>query len=237
LLIALSFLAGALTSLSPCVLPLIPILLGSALQEHPAGPLTLALGLALSFAGLGVVLATVGFAIGIDADAVRTGAAVVMACFGVILLSTSLQERFARAGAPLLNRAGVILAAPGKAGLTGQFALGILLGLVWAPCAGPTLGAAVGLAASGGTAPRAAVMMTLFGLGAATPVLALAYASRRWAGAGRQRLRALASVARPALGSVLVVVGTIVLTGTDRIVETALTRAMPGWLLDITTRI
>jgi hypothetical protein len=65
----------------------------------------------------------------------------------------------------------------------------------------------------------------------------LAYASRRWAGVGRQRLRAFARVAQPAMGSVLVAVGLIVLTGTDRIVETALTRAMPGWLLDITTRI
>ena len=90
-MLALSFLAGALTSLSPCVLPLIPILVGSALQEHPAGPLALTLGLALSFAGAGVALAWVGFAIGIDADAVRIGAAVVMACFGAILLSASLQ--------------------------------------------------------------------------------------------------------------------------------------------------
>ncbi len=236
-MLGLSFIAGALTSLSPCVLPLIPILVGSALQEHPAGPLALTFGLALSFAGLGVALASVGFLIGIDADAIRTAAAVVMAGFGVILLSASLQERFVRAGAPLISRAGAALAAPGPAGLPGQFALGILLGFVWAPCAGPTLGAAVGFAASSGTAPRAAVMMTLFGLGAATPILALAYASRRWAGVGRQRLRALARVAKPALGSVLVAVGLIVLSGTDKIVETALTRAMPAWLLDITTRI
>jgi cytochrome c-type biogenesis protein len=236
-MLALSFLAGALTSISPCVLPLIPILVGSALQEHPAGPLALTFGLALSFAGLGVALASVGFAIGIDAAAIRTGAAVVMACFGVVLLSASLQERFARAGAPLGNRVGAVLAAAGTAGLPGQFVLGILLGLVWAPCSGPTLGAAVGLAASSGSAPRAALMMILFGLGAATPILALAYASRRWAGAGRERLRALAGFAKPAFGSVLVAVGAIVLTGTDRIVETALTQAMPAWLLDFSTRI
>jgi cytochrome c biogenesis protein CcdA len=235
--LTLSFLAGALSSLSPCVLPLIPILVGSALQEHPAGPLALTFGLALSFAGLGVVLASVGFALGIDADVVRTGAAVVMACFGVVLLSAALQERLALAGAPLSNRAGAVLAAAGKAGLVGQFLLGLMLGLVWMPCAGPTLGAAVGLAASGGTAPRAALTMLLFGLGAAAPILALGFASRRWAGAGRRRLRALASVAKPAMGSVLVAVGLTVLTGVDKLVETALTRAMPGWLLDITTRI
>jgi cytochrome c-type biogenesis protein len=235
--LALSFLAGALTSVSPCVLPLIPILLGSALQEHPGGPFALTFGLALSFAGLGLALASFGFALGIDVDAIRTGAAVAMACFGVVLLSASLQERFALAGAPLMNRANWLLRNSNSTGLAGQFVLGLLLGLVWAPCAGPTLGAAVGLAASSGTAPQAALMMMLFGVGAAMPIVVLAYASRRWAGAGRERLRRFAAIAKPAMGAILVAIGGFVLTGTDKIVETMLTQAMPGWLLDLTTRI
>jgi cytochrome c biogenesis protein CcdA len=234
---ALSFLAGALASLSPCVLPLVPILLGSALQQHPAGPLALTAGLALSFAGLGATLASVGFAFGIDADLVRTGAATVMAFFGIVLFSAWLHERFALAVAPLANRAGALSGAVSKRGLVGQFAFGLLLGIVWAPCAGPTLGAAGGLAAAAGTAPRAAVMMALFGLGAAAPILALAYGTRRWAGAGRQRLHRLATVAEPVMGTALVAIALIVLTGLDKIMEAALTQAMPDWLLDITTRI
>ena len=79
-MLVLSFLAGALTSVSPCVLPLIPILLGSAFQEHPGGPLALTLGLALSFAALGVALSSIGFILGVGADTVRIAAAVVMAC-------------------------------------------------------------------------------------------------------------------------------------------------------------
>jgi cytochrome c-type biogenesis protein len=236
-MLALSFLAGALASVSPCILPLVPILLGSAWQEHPLAPLALTFGLALSFSGLGVALSSVGFAIGIDVDAIRIGAAVVMAGFGIILLSTSLQERFAVAGAPLMNRANALLGTVSRAGLGGQFLLGLLLGLVWAPCAGPTLGAAVGLAASSGTAPRAALMMLLFGIGAATPILALGYASRRWAGVNRHRLRSLAGTAKPAMGAILVLVALIALTGTDKVVEAALTQVMPDWLLDLTTRI
>ena len=104
-------------------------------------------------------------------------------------------------------------------------------------CVPHAWGSAVGLAASSGTAPRAALMMLLFGLGAAAPILALTYASRRWVGAGRERLRALSNVAKPAMGGVLVAVGLIVATGADKLVETALTRSMPGWLLDLTTRI
>jgi cytochrome c-type biogenesis protein len=236
-MLALSFAAGALTSLSPCVLPLIPILLGSALQEHPAAPLALALGLAASFASLGTTLASVGFALAIDADAVRTGAAFIMACFGAILLSAWLQERFSLAAAPLANRADALLGRARKGGLLGQFTVGLLLGLVWTPCAGPTLGAAVGLAADSGTAPRAALMMALFGIGAATPILGLAYGSRRWAGAGGRRLRVLATVAKPLMGTALVTVALIVLTGADKFVETVLTQVMPEWLLDVMTRI
>src|SRR5258708_11193722 len=203
-MLLLSFLAGILTSVSPCVLPLVPILLGSALQEHPLGPLALVLGLALSFAGLGVVIASVGFALGIEPGAIRTVAGVLMACLGIVLRSASLQARFALAGAPLMNRANAAMGGKGHAGLLGQFIVGGVLGVVGAPCAGPTLGAAVGLAANSGTAARAAVMMFLFGLGTATPILALAYGSRRWATAGRQRLRALGTAGKPVMGAALV---------------------------------
>jgi cytochrome c biogenesis protein CcdA len=233
----LSFLAGALTSVSPCVLPLIPILLGSALQEHPAGPLALTLGLALSFAGLGVILASLGFVLGIDAGAVRTVAAVVMVGFGIVLLSASLQQRFALASASLTNRGNALLSGMSKAGLVGQFSLGLLLGVVWAPCAGPTLGAAIGLAANSGTAPRAAIMMFLFSLGAATPLLALAYGSRRLASAGRTRFRVFGTVGKPVMGVALVSIGAFVLTGVERFAEAVLTQAMPGWMLDVVTRI
>jgi cytochrome c biogenesis protein CcdA len=235
--LALSFLAGALTSVSPCILPLVPILLASALQEHPAGPLALTLGLAISFAGLGVVLASVGFVLGIDAGVIRIGAALLMACFGIVLLSASLQERLALAGTPLMNRANVLLSGITGAGLVGQFGLGLLLGLVWAPCAGPTLGAAVGLAADSGTALHAALMMILFGLGAATPVLVLAYGSRRLAGTGRPGLRVFGVVGKPVMGVALVAIAAFVLTGTDKIVEAALAQAMPNWLLNVVTRI
>jgi cytochrome c biogenesis protein CcdA len=103
-MLVLSFLAGALTSLSPCVLPLIPVLLGSALQKHPMGPLTLALGLSLSFATLGVMFASAGFVVGIDAGVLRVIAAMMMAGFGIILLIRPLQDRLVLAGAPITNR-------------------------------------------------------------------------------------------------------------------------------------
>jgi cytochrome c-type biogenesis protein len=235
--IALSFLAGALSTLSPCILPLIPILLGSALQQHRMGPLALVGGLALSFSGLGILFASAGFALALDPDVLREAAAVAMAGFGLVLLSASLRQRFAGGGSAVMASANRLLAGLSGIGLGGQFVLGLLLGIVWAPCAGPTLGAAIGLAAQSDTALRAALMMAVYSVGAATPVLILAYGSRRFLSGSRSRLDRLARLGNPAMGAALIVIAGLVLTDADKRVETVLTDAMPGWLLDFATRI
>ncbi|CAA7615335.1 putative cytochrome c-type biogenesis protein membrane protein [Magnetospirillum sp. LM-5] len=224
------YLAGMLSTLSPCVLPLIPVLLASALQAHRLGPLALAAGLAVSFAGLGLLLASAGFALGLDGGTVRTGAGWLMGLFGLVLLVPALSRGFAALVQPLAGSGGGLLARVSGDGIGGQFALGLLMGAVWSPCTGPTLGAAVGLAASGDDLGRAALVMLAFALGAVTPVLALAY------GLGRRRkeLGAFAQRAKPAMGAVLVAVALLVLTGADKQVETALVAIMPDWLVTLT---
>jgi len=84
-----SFLAGVLTVLSPCVLPLIPIVLGSAAAEHRYGPTALALGVGLSFALIGAVLAGLGHALGVDLAAFRVLAGGVLIAQGAILAQSS----------------------------------------------------------------------------------------------------------------------------------------------------
>jgi cytochrome c-type biogenesis protein len=122
-------------------------------------------------------------------------------------------------------------------GLGGQFLLGILLGAIWSPCSGPTLGAAVGLAAQGETVGKAAAIMLTFGLGASTPILALAYGSRQAIFARREWLARMSRIGKPLMGAAFVGVGAFVLTGLDKIVEASLTRAMPDWLVTVTTRL
>lgn len=235
--IGASYLAGVLSTLSPCVLPMLPILLISALQQHRLGPLALASGLAVSFTVVGVFLASLGFAIGIDGSSLRIGAAVLMVVFGAVLLSSRLQAVSARVMAPLAGRGNALLERLSPAGRGGQFVLGILLGIVWSPCTGPTLGAAVGLAAQTSTMLQAATVMLLFSAGAASPVLALAYGSRQVALTRRDRLARLARTGKPLMGSVMVAVGLLVVTGIDKVAETALTIAMPFWLVELTTRL
>ena len=94
--IGLALLAGVLSTLSPCVLPLVPIVLGTAASEHRLGPVALALGVAISFTAIGLFVATVGFSVGLDGEVFRTAAAAVLFCLGVVLMVPSFQARFAQ---------------------------------------------------------------------------------------------------------------------------------------------
>lgn len=228
---ALSFTAGALTVLSPCVLPLALIAMTSALQRHRFGPVALAAGLAVSSTVLGLLFAMLGFTI--DRDLVRLAAAVILVVLGLVLVSVRAQGAFARLLTPVTEGASRLLARTPRGGVVGQFLVGALLGAIWSPCAGPTLAAAITLAAQRTSVPSAAAVIATFSLGAAVPLVALAYASRETLG---RRAESIARIARPLTGVALVVVGVLTLSGGDRVIETRLVDVMPGWLMDLTTR-
>jgi cytochrome c-type biogenesis protein len=233
----LGLLAGMLSTLSPCVLPLIPILMASALAAHRLGPLALAAGLGLSFAALGIVLATAGASLGLDGELLRQVAAVLMIAFGVAMLSRRLQAGFARGAAPLAERAQARLAKLRGDTVLGQFAIGLLLGAVWAPCVGPTLGAATTLAAQGKHLGDIAALMACFGVGAALPLLVLGSLSRAALGRFRGGASTLGTTGRIALGTLFVAFGTLIATGWDRQLEAGLLALSPHWLTALTTSI
>jgi cytochrome c-type biogenesis protein len=234
--LALAFLAGLLSVINPCVLPLIPIVLAGAASEHRLGPLALAGGLALSFTAIGLFVAVVGFAIGLDGEFFRGLAAVLFVALGAILLVPALSSRVAFAAGPVANRAEQTFAGFAPTGLGGQFAVGALLGAVWVPCSGPTIAAASVLASQGESLPTVAATMLVFGLGAALPLALLGLVSReamlRW----RARMMAAGRGLRMALGVILVVLGLAILSGLDRAAETALLDIAPLWLIELTTR-
>ncbi len=234
--IGLGFLAGLLSILSPCVLPLVPMTLGAAAGEHRAGPWALAGGLALSFTAIGLFVATIGFAIGLDADVFRLAGAILMIGLGAVLMVPALQTRLAVAAGPVANWSEQRFGGFSTSGLGGQFGVGLLLGAVWAPCVGPTLGAASVLAARGENLGAVAAVMLAFGLGAGLPLALLGMLSRaalmRW----RDRMMGAGKGLKAALGAGLVAFGLLVLTGLDKRVEAAVVEASPAWLTQLTTR-
>jgi cytochrome c-type biogenesis protein len=234
--IGLAFLAGVLSVLSPCVLPLLLIVLGTAQSEHRLGPVALAAGLALSFTIIGLFVATIGFAIGLDTSVFRLVSAVLLIAIGTVLLVPRLQEQFAVAAGPVGSWVDDRLGGFSATSLWGQFGLGLLLGAVWVPCVGPTLGAASLLAAKGENLGQVAVTMLAFGVGAALPLMVLGFVSREAMMKWRGRLMEAGKGGKMLLGAVLVAVGLLVASGADKQLEAFLVNASPDWLTRLTTR-
>ena len=230
------FLAGMLSTLSPCVVPLLPLVVGAAAAAHRMGPLALAAGLAVSFTAVGLFVATIGFSLGIDDGVFRVASAAMLAVIGAVLLSSALQGRFAVASGGIANRGNRLLQRLSPDGLGGQVVVGLVLGAVWTPCVGPTLGAASLLAAQGQELGTVAATMLAFGLGTAVPLLLIASLSRKALLRWRGRMMGAGRWGKLALGSGTVLIAALILTGLDHKLEAALVAASPAWLTDVTTR-
>jgi cytochrome c biogenesis protein CcdA len=231
-----SFLAGVLSTLSPCVLPLIPVVLGAAVSQHRYGPVALAAGLAMSFTAIGLFIATIGFSIGLDGGFFRSLAAMLMLALGAVLIMPALQARVALAAGPVGNWVEQRFGGFSSIGLWGQFGVGALLGAVWSPCVGPTLGAASVLAAQGHDLGQVAATMVLFGVGAALPLLVLGMLSRETLLRWRSRIAETGGGLKIALGFLLMLIAGAILSGLDKTLETGLVSISPEWLITLTTQ-
>jgi cytochrome c biogenesis protein CcdA len=234
---ALGYLSGVLSTLSPCVLPLLPIVLGSAVAASRFGALALTAGVTLSFSAVGIVLATAGATLGLNEDAFHQGAAALLVVAGLVLMVPALQRRFAVIAGGISARGHAVLHGLELGGGSGQFVIGLTLGAVWSPCVGPTLGAGIALAARGKDLAHVAMLMTVYGLGAATPMLVLGSMSRAAAARFRGRLSSIGNAGKYALGGVLCALGILALTGFDKTLERAAVERSPAWLIDLTTRV
>ena len=233
----LGFAAGGLTILSPCVLPLVPVILGSAAQANPRGPLALAAGLILSFTLTGLAVATLGSTAGFDPNVLRSGGAVLLIFAGILLLIKRLQDWLTLATGPLASWAHARQAGFARQGLAGQAAIGALLGLVWSPCVGPTLGAATVLAAQGKDLLSAATTMAAFGLGIAAVLLIIAYSARSAFARRRTGMLTAGKAGKRLLGSILVAMGALILTGGDRLLEGLILSYLPPALIDFSVQV
>ena len=232
--LVLAYLAGLLTILNPCVLPLAPIVIAGARAQDVRGPVAVAAGLALAFGLIGGMLAAAGVELG-ETGLVRTLAGALMIVFGLVLLLPSLGHSFERLFSPLVGWSERISQRLPGAGLAGQAATGAVLAVAWTPCVGPTLGAALALAASGGSIASAMATMTIFALGTATSLLAAGYGLGLLARRGRQLAGRSAAIGRALLGLVFALTGVGIISGLDRAVEAGLVEAMPDWLVSFAT--
>ncbi|MGB7317610.1 MAG: cytochrome c biogenesis CcdA family protein [Planktotalea sp.] len=229
--------AGLLTLINPCVLPVLPIVLATALQASRWGPVALAAGMSLSFVILGVAVSAFGRAVGLDADSIAQAGAVLMILFGIVLLVPRASAIFSTATAGVAARADSGLDDIDRGSLTGQFVGGMLLGAVWSPCVGPTLGGAISLASQGESLLRATAIMVFFALGVSSIILALGYGARSALQKRQQAMRRFASAARPLLGAIFVAVGLMLFFKWHYVIEGWLLDIMPIWLQDLSVKL
>lgn len=234
--VLLAFVAGLLTTLNPCVLPMLPLVLTGAFAEGKWGPVALAGGMVLSFTTLGVAVAAFGHLIGLDGGLLRMISAAFLLLAGLVLVHPPTQALFTRLTTPLAGGASATLDRLSLRGNGGQFVLGTLLGAVWTPCVGPTLGAAVAVASQGQDLGRTTGIMAIFSLGMASVFLAIAYLSRGALGKKRAALAGFGARSRKLFGGLLVAVGILIISGLDKVLEGALLGIMPEWLLNLTTK-
>jgi cytochrome c-type biogenesis protein len=232
----IGYVAGLLSTLSPCVLPLIPILIATAISAHRFGPYALAIGLTISFTTVGIFLSTAGASLGIDPDLFRNIAASILILFGIMLVSVNLQERFATATSGLSEAGNTLLSKVSLDGLKGQFVIGLVLGVIWTPCVGPTLGAATTLASQGQSLAQIGLLMVIFGLGAGTPLVVLGSLSRATMMRVRGKLFAIGKTGKYVLGAIMLLLGIAILTGYDKVFEAWIINISPEWLNNLTTR-
>ncbi|MGY3583867.1 cytochrome c-type biogenesis protein [Bradyrhizobium sp. USDA 4341] len=187
--LALALLAGVATVAAPCTLPMLPILLGVSIgQTGKARPAMIALGFVMSFSAVALLLSAITRAFDFDPNLLRTGAAALLAGFGLLMIWPAPFEWLS---IRLTGAAGNISQAAPAQSLFGGFVLGSTLGLVWTPCAGPVLGSILTIVATSKDTAWASLQLVTYAIGAAIPMLAIAYGGQ----AVTTRVRSMARIA------------------------------------------
>lgn len=234
--IGISYAAGILTALSPCVLPLLPMVVGGAMQRHRAAPLLMGIGMTTAFAVAGWILGALGPALDLDPEWVHQAAAMSLILFGLALWVDPLANLVSRFVQPLALSADRLAGSVGHESPAAALFFGGLLGLAWSPCAGPMLVSSLALVATGRDAGLGAVLLGLFGLGAATPLVLAAYASR----AGFSRLKGWAlghsSGLRHGFGLLAMASGIFIATGLDKLIAARVLSVLPDPWMELITR-
>lgn len=235
--LALSVAAGSLTTLSPCVFPLLPLVLGGAMQGNRFAPVAMGVGMTASFAAIGMLLGALGPALGIDGDTIRTAGAALLLAFALVMLVPALGEQFSRWMLPIASAANAASTRLDGRSLLSAAALGAVLGLVWTPCSGPLLGSALTLVASEGGVARGGIVLALFGLGAAVPLVGVAYASRSGVAVARTWVMQRIDSVRRGFALLLGAMGIAILTGADKWVEARVLKWLPDAWVNFTVGI
>ncbi len=188
--LVLALLAGVVTIAAPCTLPVLPILLGASVgHTSKVRPAMIALGFVMSFSAVALLLSAITRIFDFDPNVLRTGAAVLLLGFGLLMIwPTPFEWLTVRIGG--LTNSSSTDSTASRQGNIGGFVLGTTLGLVWTPCAGPVLGSILTIVATTKDSAWTSLLLVVYAIGAAIPMLAIAYGGQ----AVTTRVRSIARI-------------------------------------------
>jgi cytochrome c-type biogenesis protein len=202
---ALALFAGVATVAAPCTLPVLPILLGASVgQTSRLRPAAIALGFVVSFSFVALLLNALTRILDFDPNILRDGATALLVVFGLLLIFPTVYARLA-ARISMQAAGSRVFALAGAPGPSGGLILGAALGLIWTPCAGPVLGSILTLIATSKDLASSSALLVTYALGAALPMLAIAYGGQ----AITTRVRSIARFAptlQQAFGAIVIAI-------------------------------
>ncbi|MBI3963512.1 MAG: cytochrome c biogenesis protein CcdA [Candidatus Kerfeldbacteria bacterium] len=226
-LLGFAFLAGVVTALAPCILPVLPILLAGGTAHGRGRPWGIILGTILSFSAFTLTLAWLVDRLGLPPDIGRTVGIILLVALGLTLAVPLLRDRFEAWVSRRLARSGS--AQTPRRGFGGGLFLGISLGAVWTPCAGPILASVTTVTTAGVVNANIILVTIAYATGAALPMGLIAALGQRIV----RRIRWVGSHAgqvQQAFGAVLLLVALLMVTNVDRRIQAAVVSVTPEWL-------
>jgi len=222
-----AFLAGIITVSSPCVIPILPIILGSALKKNRLYPLFMVLGLVFTFSLLGVVFGSIGSFVGIGKRTLESAAIVLLGIMGLVIVIKPLSNLFSQWTSKLLA-----LRTPSARQSESPlqaFLVGGTLGIVWAPCAGPVLASILALAAASQSVTTSFFLLLTYAIGAGIPMLLIAYGGQK-ALTGRRFVQQYAETIKMAFGWILLLTAFLLYFGIFKRFEAFLIPYLPSYV-------
>jgi cytochrome c biogenesis protein CcdA/thiol-disulfide isomerase/thioredoxin len=235
-LLAFAFISGVITILSPCILPVLPIVLSGGVGGGKARPFGILAGFVVSFTVFTLTLSAIVQAIGIPVDTLRIVAVVLIVLFGVVMLVPWLRDRFELLTSRIASRGSGTAAAgsgapgarPRRAGFWGGVVVGLSLGLIWTPCVGPIMASVISLALTQHVDGGSVFITLAYTLGTSIPMLAIMLG-------GRALLNRVPALTRNAgniqkgFGVLMILVGVAIGLGWDRQFQATILRAFPNY--------
>jgi cytochrome c-type biogenesis protein len=223
------WLAGVLIVFSPCILPVLPLIIAASLQVHRLGPLLMTIGLIIGFVLAGTLFYILSHSFHLPNQIWRYIAAGLLIILGILMCShTQVQWLWS----DTVNQANVLADQAQGLGLGGQVMIGMLLGVIWSPCIGPALGAVVLVMMQAQSTLTAGLGFMVFALGTAFPILCFSYGGRMWV----RRFAPYLMHSLPIMGYICIFIGVMILTSMDQWLQIKALSILPDRWLALVTR-